>query len=132
MEFSFALIVDVIPAQGRTKEEANSVVWGNKTVAQFELENTSPKDWSDEQIINVTKGFFNWFFRDAILNRLFFLRHYSLENPKYQPSIWENKKLLEKNDLAVPIMERMICDESLRSGVIMVLFYLFLLIFQPT
>ena len=63
IEFSFTLLIDIIPAEDRTKEEAKLVTWGGeKTIALLELANAQPKDWNDEQIENVTKGFITWFF----------------------------------------------------------------------
>ena len=133
IEFSFTLIVDIIPAQDRTKEEAKLVTWGGeKTIALLELAHTPPKDWNDEQIENVTKGFITWFFRDAILKRFEFLREYQQENPEYESSNWNNEKLLENNNLAIPIAENIMCNGIYRGWVISGLLLLFLLIVQPT
>lgn len=133
IEFSFTILVVIIPAEGRTKEEAKLVTWGGeKTIALLELANAQPNDWNDEQIENVTKGFITWFFRDAILKRIEFLREYQQENPEYVSNNWNNEKLLKNNNLAVPVAENIICNSIYRGWVISGLLLLFLLIVQPT
>ena len=55
VEFIFGLFVDVIPAEGRTKEEAKIVVFkGEKARNIFKL-NQHPKEWTDELSTDSTR-----------------------------------------------------------------------------
>ena len=132
IEFAFTLIVDIIPADSRTKEEAKLVTWnGEKVIALLDLERTPPKDWADEQIENVTKGFFTWFYKDAITKRLGFIREYQQENPEYVSNEYNNKELLKNNNLTVSVAEKIILNQIYRGLVISGLLFLFLLLVQP-
>jgi hypothetical protein len=133
IEFAFTLVVDVIPADGRTKEEAKLVTWGGeKTIAILELGHTTPNDWTDEQIESVTKGFFNWFYKDSIIKRLDFIREFQRENPEFVSNNYNNERLLGNNKLAIPISEQIVCNQIYRGWVIGGLLFLFLLLVQPT
>lgn len=133
IEFAFTLIVDIIPSDDRTKEEAKLVTWGGeKVIALLELGRTPPKDWTDEQIENVTKGFLTWFYKEAIIKRLDFIREYQVENPDYVSNNYNDEKLLKNNNLAIPIAEKVILNDIYRSLVISGLLLLYLLLVQPT
>ncbi len=133
IEFAFTLIVDIIPADGRTKEEAKLVTWGGeKAVALLDLGRTPPKDWTDEQFETVTKGFFAWFYQDAIIRRLDFIREYQQENPEYVSNNYNDEKLLKNNNLAIHVAEKVILNQIYRSLVISGLLLLYLLLVQPT
>jgi hypothetical protein len=132
IEFAFALFVDIIPADGRTKEEAKLVTWGGeKAIALLALGRTSPKDWTDELFEDVTKGFFVWFYKDAIFKRLSFIRTHQQDNPDYVSNEWSNVRLLKENNLALPMVENIVCNPIYRGWVISGIFFLYLILFQP-
>ena len=62
--FLFGLFVDIIPADGRTSEEAQAVVWnGDKAIHLLKFNKKKPKDWTDEDIEKLSSGFFNYFYK---------------------------------------------------------------------
>lgn len=133
IEFTFSLFIDIIPANGRTKEEARLVTWnGEKAISLLALGHISPKDWSDEMIEDVTKGFFNWFFREDVMKRLNFIKEFHQTHQDYVANSWNNEKLLKANNLAIPIIEQITCNPIFRGWVISGLFFLYLIFMQPT
>jgi hypothetical protein len=133
VEFVFALMVDVIPADGRTKEEAKIVTWGgDRAVKLLDLSKIEPKSWTDEMIENTYTGFFIFFYKDRIRERLCFLRDYQQNNPDYVANNWNNERLLQSNGLSIPMSEQVICNPLFRGWIISALLFLYLAIFQPT
>ena len=68
----FGLIIDVIPADGRTKEQAEVVLYnGDKAITHYKSEE-HPKNWDDELMLKWVK--LDWvaslFYREIIMERL--------------------------------------------------------------
>jgi hypothetical protein len=132
-QFIFTLIVDVIPHDGRTKEEAQMVVWnGEKAIRMFELAN-HPRTWTDEYIYDVPKNDWvqNLFFREAVVNRLKSIRDHWFEGDDTEVSPYMIKEHLEKNNLTQPWQEKIFTEKTYRALIIRYSIFIILLILNP-
>jgi hypothetical protein len=135
-QFVFTLFVDVIPHDGRTKEEAQEVVWGGeKAIILLELQK-HPKKWRE----NVEEEFAkidwvqNLFFKDRIIERILRAKeHFEFDDEKdvtaYNPYKLEN--FVKENNLEVSGKEKFVCNSLYRRWFVGYSFFLFLLIFNP-
>ena len=131
--FLFNLIVDVLPDEGRTKEEALIVAYrGDKAIAHLKLNKTQPRDWSDEDIeLCITGGFINLFYKHTIRERLYLIRKESEENPKlkFNLDVYGNDdikiaNLLKENNLAKDNIENLLNNPlHLRLGLMGIIFF---------
>lgn len=129
--FLFGLIVDVIPVDGRTKEEAVSVVQGGeKSIFALILQKKHPSEWSDEDIAYSSKGFFNFFFQDQISNRFSEVREHYRLNPELTLAYDLDKFLVEKN-LQMGWPEKILTNATYRGMFISYTLMLYLLLFNP-
>lgn len=130
--FLFSLFVDVIPADGRSEEEAKLVVWnGEKAIHLIKFNKKKPKDWTEEDFDRLTKGFFNFFFKDKVTQRLRRIKDYYVENPKVIPNEWNTNKFLKENNLEPEIFEKIIVNDFYRYCVIRYSIFLYLILFNP-
>lgn len=130
--FVFNLFVDVIPTDGRTKEESLSVVkLGDVAIKLIEVNKKHPKDWTDEDIAFFHRGFFRWFFKDVITHRLEMLKSYYAENPSIQPNEWTTKDYLSKNNLTMSVWEHLFTNQAYRVTAISYSITIVLLISNP-
>lgn len=130
--FIFHLFVDVTPTDGRTKEEANQVVWyGDKAINLINFNNKQPEYLTDEDIEKISSGFFNFFFRKKIISRIDSSRNYFIENPNIACNEWNINEFLKREKLEIGIFEKIITNQFLRSCVIRYSIFLYLLIFNP-
>ena len=68
----FDFIVDIVPCDGRSKEEAQLVVWnGDRAIRLMKL-SQNPTRWSDELIRDVPQADWakNMFYRRSVISRL--------------------------------------------------------------
>lgn len=126
--FIFQLFVDIIPAEKRSKEEALQVATGGPNVAfLIKFNKKEPKEWTDKDIEFLTKGFFNFFFRDEIVHRINKIKTHYIENPDEPPNEWNTKAFLKKNKLEMPLVEKVVTNPFLRACVIRYGFFIILL-----
>jgi hypothetical protein len=130
--FLFNLLVDIIPAEGRNKEEADAIVKGGDG-ARFlwHFNKKHPKDWSDEEVSYLCKGFFNFFFIGEIKTRCNRIREYFTENPEITPSQWNVEKFLQENGLKMGTLEQCITNPLIRNTIIQTVILVYLIIFNP-
>ena len=129
--FLFGLIIDVIPADGRTKEEATMVVkGGEQVVGTLNLNKKHPSEWTDEDIAFSKKGFFQFFFQEKINDRFQRVRDHYQANPDL-PVGYELDRFMETNNLTIGWPERIVTNISYRGMVITYSLMLYLLLFNP-
>ena len=132
--FIFGLFVDVIPHDGRTKEEAKLVVHsGEKAIRSIAI-TKHPTTWTDELINDLPKNDWvsNMFYRNNMVRRCNLIREYYQSMPEETP--YEDshvKKVLEENNLVLKWTETALSSLQIRRGIIAYSFLLFLLISNP-
>ena len=93
----FTTIIDVIPHDGRTKQEAQFVVYrGQKAINQLTLDKKNPREWKDEEILNFSKNtFFTLFFQDKVRERCEALREYYIQNSEKEFNQFTGEKIFK-------------------------------------
>lgn len=130
--FIFNLFVDVISADGRTKEESILVVKsGEVAIKLIELGKKHPRDWTDEDVAFYHRGFFAWFFKDTISHRIEMIKNYFIENPNVTFNEWNIRDYLSKNNLTMSIFEHLFTNKNYRASAISYSITIALLIFNP-
>lgn len=130
--FLFQLLVDVIPYDGRTREESILVVKGGEAaIAHIAVNKKHPSEWTDEDCLIFQRGFFNWFFQDVVNARIELIRSHYRENPGQGFSEWAVEDLLKKNNLSVSLYQKVITNPSYRLAAISYAITFYLLIFHP-
>lgn len=130
--FLFGLFVDIIPADGRTDEEAKAVVWnGEKAIYFINFNKKKPKDWTDEDFDKLSSGFFSFFYKESIIQRCEKIKDYYVKNPKIIPSEWNTNKFLKEEKLERDIIEKIITDPFFRACAIRYSLFLYLIVFNP-
>tara|TARA_B100000212_G_C27207644_1_gene461544 strand:+ start:143 stop:721 length:579 start_codon:yes stop_codon:yes gene_type:complete len=133
-QFIFELFVDVIPHDGRTKEEAQMVVHsGEKAVRSLAIQK-HPTTWTDEVINEIPKNDWigNIFYRNNIVRRCNLVREYYQSMPVETPYVDSHvNKVLEENNLTLKWHETVLTSLHYRRSIIAYSFFLFLLILNP-
>lgn len=130
--FFFYLLVDVIPADGRTKEEALAVVkGGQQTIRALNLSKKHPNELTDDDFMAYKSSIFTFFYRDKIDERIQLIRQHYADHPNSRMNEFQIKSLLEKHSLDVDWLEKIICNPLFRGMVISYTLFLYLLIFNP-
>jgi hypothetical protein len=130
--FLFKIFVDVIPADNRTKEEAELIVKaGNRAVFLFNFNKKHPSEWTDNDMSYLSQGFLNFFYKDKIENRLRRLRVFYLENTEVVPSASASEQFLKEQSLNMTVLEQVITNPVYRNTTIQALFLLYLIVFNP-
>lgn len=130
--FIFNLLVDIIPADDRTKEEAVLVVKsGEVAIKLIELEKKHPSTWTDEDVAFYHRGFFAWFFKDTIKHRINMIREYFVQNPELAFNQWNIKNYLLENNLSMSFWENVVTNATYRATAISYSITFLLLIFNP-
>jgi hypothetical protein len=128
----FSLIVDVIPSDGRTKEEAMRVVSGGERAILFiNLNKKSPARWENEEIYQLASGFYNSFFKTKIIERIEKIRDYYATNPEITPSEYNTNKFLKENNIKLSLLEKIVTNDTYRGWAIAYSLVVYLLIFNP-
>ena len=133
-QFIFELFVDVIPHDGRTKEEAQMVVWiGDKAIRTLEI-CKHPTQWTQSLIDEMPKNdwVLNLFFRDELKKRLHTIfEEYLLLAPDTPYGDTEYERIFEENDLKISWQEKVFANFAYRRMIIMYSFFLLLLLYHP-
>jgi hypothetical protein len=133
-KFTFELIIDVIPDDGRTKEEAWMVVLtGKKAITALKI-GTHPKTWDDElmeDFINISI-YQKLFFKNQIMDRLDKTRKYFMDNPQIDFNEFEINSFLKENNLTMGMKETIITSPIYKRWIISYTFFLYLIIFNPS
>jgi len=142
VNFLFTLIVDVIPANGRTQEEATQVVWnGEKALLAFEM-NKRPSEWTAQSIDQCAS--LDWiqalFFKQKVQDRLSFIkekyqeldRQYESEYGHYPYTESVLRDILKESEVGPPTeFEKFVCNKMMRAMVYPYVILLLLILFDP-
>ena len=126
----FTTIIDVIPHDGRTKQEAQFVVYrGQKAINQLTLDKKNPREWKDEEILNFSKNtFFTLFFQDKVRERCEALREYYIQNSEKEFNQFTGEKIFKEKDIKPTTFEQYFSGDGLgfwwllRYGTLILLF----------
>lgn len=106
------------------------MVWnGEKAINLINFSNKKPCDWTDEEIENLTTGFFNSFYREKIMVRISKIRDYYTENPKLIPNEWNTNQFLKKEKMERDILEKIVTEPLFRVSAIRYCVFLYLILF---
>ena len=141
MNFLFTLLVDVIPAHGRTEEEAKQVVWyGEKALSALEM-NKRPSVWTEQSVQKFAS--LDWiqaiFFKEKVLARLTYIknrydeldRQFASGDQLYPYNEWAVRDLLEKDGMEPTKFEKFICNKMFRAMMYPYLMLLLFILFDP-
>lgn len=135
--FIFSLFVDVIPADGRSKAEAEMVVrGGSRALVALQLARR-PSEWDEDLVEKAVK--LDWvqrlFYRERITDRLNFVRRrfseLALDDPNYPFSWAHAERLISEGELAPTWVEKVVCSKTNRLMIYPYLILLYLLIANP-
>ena len=129
----FDLIVDIVPCDGRSKEEAQLVVWnGDRAIRLMKL-SQNPTRWSDELIRDVPKADWvqNMFYRREVISRLEAVRLEYQIREDYEESCRKFRKHLEKYNLVQHWTEKLLCEQQFRRAAVGYAFLACLFILHP-
>ena len=132
-EFLFELIVDVIPHDGRTKEEAKLVVWnGNKAIRTLHIAQ-HPRAWEESVLEEIPANDWvnNIFFRGKIVFRLLVVYEYYLDAPETPFTDTEVERILDERNLKPSWQENVVGNPQIRRALIGYSFLLFLFLLHP-
>lgn len=130
--FIFGLFVDVIPDDGRGEDEAKLVVLnGEKGIRLINFNKRKPKDWTDEDFERLTTGFFNFFYRDSIVQRYQKIQEYYVKNPQIISNEWNTNKFLKKQQLEKNIFEKVVTNPFFIVYAIRYSIFCYLILFNP-
>ncbi len=122
----------MIPADGRTKEEALMVVkGGQQAIRMLNLSTKHPNEWSDDDFMAYKDSIFTIFFRNRIDERIEFIKDYYAQNPDEFISISSIEDALKKKSLEVSWLERLVCNPQWRAMALSYGLTTYLLLFNP-
>ena len=132
-KFIFELIIDVTPTGGRNEEEAFAVVKvGNKMITILQLNNTNPREWTDNLIQKGSN--LDWlgslFYSSDIKVRLEFLRQYFINRPELYGYPSEQEAALEEEGLAIQLMEKIISSPVYRWSIVSYILFIYALYYH--
>lgn len=133
-QFIFELFVDVIPDDGRTKEEAQMVVWsGDKAIRAIAI-GKHPSTWDDELIYGFSKN--DWvqhlLFKDKVTERMqAVFDEYSCLPSDSPYDDYEIARILKEQDIEMSWLEKCLVNIQVRRAIIGYSFFLILLIYNP-
>ena len=133
-EFIFSLFVDIIPHDGRTKDEAEMVAWGGDKAIRHLAISKHPNTWTDELINELPKNDWvqNICFRKLIIRRCELIKEHYKSLPEDTPyNDYHAEKILEENNLVVKWQEKVLSTKQIRKILISFSFFLLLIIFNP-
>ena len=133
-QFVFSLFVDIIPHDGRTKEEAQLVVWNGEKAIRLIAATQHPSTWTDDLINSLPKNDWvqNWFFKDDVIRRLNLIRtEYSSRSEDSPFSEYEVNKILEENDMVIGRFEKYVTTPTIRTSIYSYTVFMLLIIYNP-
>jgi hypothetical protein len=115
----FNFLVDPVPAEGRTKEQAQVVVHaGQKGVTLLTFDRPAI-EWTDEAIESLSRiTMTSRIFQREIRTRVYALRDYYLEHPELAPNRYTSDKFLKENQMKMGWAETAITNPFWRSVIL--------------
>jgi hypothetical protein len=129
----FNFLIDPVPSDGRTKEQALAVViGGDKAILLLKFE-LPPSEWSDESIEALSRvSYSSILFQKEIQNRLYCLRQFYSDNPQIKPSEYQSKKLLNEWKISPSFFELIMTNALYRNYLFQFLILLLIIIYAAT
>jgi hypothetical protein len=129
----FNFLIDVIPADGRSHDDAKLVVkGGDEAIAVWHIDNTDPNEWSEELIRAGTKGTsVGRIFAHRRLERFFALKDHYINNPDIERSEYTAEEFLRGNNMWPSLIEEIANHPIYRFAVFQYSFLLWLLAAHP-
>lgn len=131
LERIFYLFIDIIPHDGRTKEEAAAVVTGGAEELLLQELSKHPSEWREGIEDDASK--LDWvarlFYRKKIERRFRLIRHSFSEGIPFVPSVCD--ELLKEHHLEKGVIEDRVSNKWFRRGVFLYSFLSLLFIWSP-
>jgi hypothetical protein len=129
---AFNFFIDVVPANGRSEEEAKLVLWNGEAGINLLVFERPASEWNDEDIeIFAKKNSFLWMFRQAKRDRMHDLRDYYISNPEIGQSQYSAEMFFEEHNRGANWLEQLISNRLYREWAARYVFMLYLLIADP-
>ena len=134
VEFIFGLFVDVLPSEGRTKEEAMIVVFRGEKARNALKINQHPKEWTDDLIEDCSK--IDWvaklFYYNTISARLKQVKEHYEMNPELIFDEWNLAEYVNsQKHLVMSWQEKTFSNPVYRRIVIVYSIFLLLILVNP-
>ena len=132
--FIFSLFVDILPSDGRTKQEAQQVVYaGEKAITLINLDRIHPSQWTDELIAATPKTDWvrNLFYREISIQRFEMLKNYFSIHTHETFNEYTVKKVVKESHLPLTLSELILTSPLYRRMLVLYSFFLYLLVFNP-
>jgi len=130
--YIFNLFIDVLPADGRTKDESIFVVrGGERAIKALEISNVHPSKWKDEFEDFYGNDFFSMFFKEKISERFHMVRDYYSKNKSLPYNSYALKKLLKSKKMEQSFVELVLTNPTYRGWAVSYTLTLYLLLFNP-
>ena len=134
VEFIFGLFVDVLPSEGRTKEEAMIVVFRGEKARNALKINQHPKEWTDELMEAFAKSDWvaNLFYYDTIINRMKQVKEYFEMNPELPFDEWNVTDYINsQKHLVMSWQEKTFSNPIYRRIIIVYSIFLLIILVNP-
>jgi len=133
-QFVFSLLIDVIPHDGRSKDEATFVVWGGEAALKDLAMSKHPTTWVFGQIDEYVAS--DWvqriFYKDVVTRRLNLIYEYYQDHPEDSSfDEFDVNLILSKHNLQRGWQETALTSGPVRKMFFAYSFFLYLIIFQP-
>ena len=133
--FIFGLLVDVIPSDGRNKEQAKLVVFGGeKAIIQIKMKQIlNPREWTDEDIASFAKSDWvsSWLLRDKNQKQCEAIRERFKEDPHLTNNDANLSAILKENGLETTLFEEVFGHELARKYVVSLVFFSYFVLANP-
>jgi len=132
--FIFSLFVDIIPSDGRSKQEAQQVVYsGAKAITLINLDRIHPSQWTDELIAAIpqTDWVRNLLYRKISIQRFEMLKSYFSLHPDATFNEYTVNKIVSESLLPVTLFEKIVTNVFYRRMLVIYSFFLYLLVSRP-
>ena len=133
--FIFGLLVDVIPSDGRNKQQAKLVVFGGeKAIIQIKMKQIlNPTEWTDEDIASFAKSDWvsSWLLRDKNQKQCEAIREHFKEDPHLPNNDATLGLILKENGLETTLFEEVFGHELARKYVVSLAFFSYLVLANP-
>lgn len=131
----FKMIVDIIPHDGRTTDEAEYVAWGGEKAIILLEANKHPSKWRRDIVLDLPKTDWvqNLFYRKKVIRRInFLISRYEELGKDYPHHRRIVEELLDKGGIKPPdFIEEWVCNKKYRSMTYTYLILFYCLLSNP-
>jgi hypothetical protein len=128
----FNFFIDVVPANGRSEEEAELVLWNGEAAINLLSFERPALEWTDEDIdILAKKNSFLWMFKQEKRDRTRALRDYYTSNSEIEQSQYSAEMFFQEHNNGADWLEQLISNRLYREMAARYVFMLYLVIANP-